>query len=288
MKGFFLVFFLWAPNVSALTLLSLVPPVSLASTFFLRVFLPRISPGGGGGLPSQGAVTPAAAVSLISRLHSLCIFCPPQPSAQQGWGKRSWRKQFSPPPAQILSVFPRLKDIWFDMFCIRVENLCFLMSSMCFLLTLVKTQIKIRPWLKCPRQCLASLQKPSKPCVLGIKSQFLNVHLVSISSVSKALAAKMLFATYDVTSTTHLLPAREETKPGAGNGCKYCWWWKCLKSHQAGHYHADGRRRWIFQGWGITTVLQSRRPSGNNLLSLLWNSARIFMKTIPLSKVTRC
>ena len=50
--------------------------------------------------------------------------------------------------------------------------------------------------------------KPSKPCILGTKSQFLNIHLVSISSVSKALAAKMLFATYDVTNTTHLLPAR--------------------------------------------------------------------------------
>ena len=118
--------------------------------------------------------------------------------------------------------------------------------------------------------------KPSKPCVLGIKSQFLNVHLVSISSVSKALAAKMLFATYDVTNTTHLLPAREETKPGAGNGCKYCWWWKCLKSHQAGHYHADGRRRWIFQGWGITTVLQSRGRSGNNLLKAFYEIQQEF------------
>ena len=59
------------PCASCITCINLFSPRFLASYFARR----------GGGLPSQGAVTPAAAVSLISRLHSLCIFCPPQPSA---------------------------------------------------------------------------------------------------------------------------------------------------------------------------------------------------------------
>ena len=62
---------------------SLCAAVSLASSFFLRVFLPPDFARRRRGRPRPTQPTQAgssdpvsAAVSLISRLHSLCIFCP--------------------------------------------------------------------------------------------------------------------------------------------------------------------------------------------------------------------
>ena len=73
------------PCASCITCINLFSPRFLASYFARR----------GGGLPSQGAVTPAAAVSLISRLHSLCIFCPAHPCST-GLGKAKLKKTVFP------------------------------------------------------------------------------------------------------------------------------------------------------------------------------------------------
>ena len=80
----------FVPCASCITCIDLFSPLPM---FSCRVFRQQGEVGGRPNPPREQ--WPAlAAVSLISRLHSLCIFCPTQPHCPQGSGKRNG-KQFS-------------------------------------------------------------------------------------------------------------------------------------------------------------------------------------------------
>ena len=295
----------WTPSLCA--------AVSLASSFFLRVFLPPDFARRRRGRPRPTQPTQAgssdpvsAAVSLISRLHSLCIFCPTHQT-----GPLPNRAGESIGGKLICSPFPW--DLWkmIHFASERKISASWFHQRSCFLPTLVLGKMPSampgKP-SKCSK-CMASLQNLGLKIILlfilgsteGSKTVLLNQNRICFcnfkvletkslqpivvvvtwfgwAAESKAVAAKMLFAS-DVTN----LPTPSWLAGNKGRSPK---WVQILvemfKIPSGGHYHADGRGGEYFTSGESRQSSAPAQPWGKNLFQAFTQIPEKFQEESPI------
>ena len=123
--------------------------VSLASSFFLQVFLPPISLGGRPTFPTQGAVTRSGGCCITNIASPLFVYFlpnPTRPTAQRGWRKHRRKTVFT-------------SGWFFALFLAAEENKTFLhQRGKSLLPDFINDRASSRPCLKCPQQSLATFK----------------------------------------------------------------------------------------------------------------------------------